>query len=74
MEPRRKTLLLGCALAIAGCAQSGLNLTPGGAGVSLPSSAARGDVPLRQGRGRYPGSGGPEIYVFQGQPDAATPR
>jgi uncharacterized repeat protein (TIGR03803 family) len=61
MEPRRKTLLLGCALAIAGCAQNGLNLTPAPAGNNAASVSQR------------TGSGGPEIYVFQGPPDAATP-
>lgn len=58
MQLIRKTLVLGCALAIAACAQSGLNLTPSGVGT--------GGVPLgRVHRGSGPSD--PGIYVFQGE-------
>jgi hypothetical protein len=63
MEFTRKILSLGCALAIAGCAQSGLNLTPAGATAGAASPA----------RWHHEsGSSDPAIYVFQGPPDATT--
>jgi len=55
-----RCLALSCALGVAGCAQGGLG----------PSQSAA----LPQGAHRGSSSGGPEIYVFQGTPDAGSPR
>jgi uncharacterized repeat protein (TIGR03803 family) len=54
-----KCLAFTCALGVAGCAQ----------GISPSQSGT-----LPQGVHRASSSGGPEIYVFQGTPDAAYPR
>ena len=76
MESNRKLLAVGCALAIAGCAQGNLGGSPGAlgsAGFSALPSLARSGARLAHLRGRS-GSLGPAIYVFAGQPDAATPQ
>lgn len=58
-----RLLALGCAIAIAGCAQGGSSM--------LPTS---GRAAVEAGRAhRNSGSKGPQIYVFQGQPDAFEP-
>ncbi|MBV9080788.1 MAG: hypothetical protein JO102_06685 [Elusimicrobia bacterium] len=75
MELLRKPLLLGCCLAVAGCAQGNLSgpgaLSPGG--LSALPSAPRAGMPTSRMK-RLSGSNGPQIYVFQGQPDAGTPQ
>lgn len=59
MPTTRRLLLVALALAVAGCARAGsLGALPAGA-----PAAERRDA----------GSGGPQIYVFAGQPDAASP-
>lgn len=64
MELMRKSLALGCALTIAGCAQ--------GSPVPVVPGTARSASLV--GLHRHSGSNGPQIYVFQGQPDAAAPQ
>lgn len=64
MELIRRFFALGCALSIAGCAQSGFGGSSGALGPGSQSvlpNAARSTA-------------GPEIYVFQGSPDAYSPQ
>lgn len=70
----QKSLALGCALGFAGCAQSGLGGSPGTVDPSLSVLPNAGGAGSRDGR-MHPlsSSGGPQIYVFQGSPDASTP-
>lgn len=73
MEFVRKSFLVGCTFAIAGCAQGGLSGSQsslGAAGLSALPSLARGEAPSKR---RGTGSDGPQIYVFQGTPDATNP-
>lgn len=74
MEFIRKSLAFGCALGIAGCAQSGFGGSSGALGQGgssmLPALGRTGAVERAH---RNSGSGHPEIYVFQGQPDAYAP-
>ncbi len=68
-----KLLALGCALGIAGCAQSGL----GGAGALGPGASALPGLArtgLPQGHGKRGSAVSPAIYLFGGQPDAGHPR
>lgn len=73
MEFARKWLALGCALGVAGCAQGGLGSSsgPGGASVLLPDGARIGATMGRMHRQSGPGV--PQIYIFQGTPDAESP-
>ncbi len=76
MELNRKLLAVGCALALAGCAQGNLAGSTGALGspgLSALPSVAHGGARLARLRGQS-GSIGPAIYVFAGQPDAATPQ
>jgi uncharacterized repeat protein (TIGR03803 family) len=76
-----KLLALGCALAVAGCAQGSLGGSPGAFGSSglsaLPatsSAAARaGRAPVLGAQARQASSGDPLLYDFQGDPDGANP-
>lgn len=68
-----KTLALGCAFSIAGCAQSGFGSSPGAlgpGGISTLPAATHAVSPLGKHRRT---SSGPEIYDFQGAPDAEAP-
>lgn len=75
MSSRLRSVALGCAVAVTGCAQSGFGgstgaLSPGGLSI-LPNGARAGSP--TQSMHRPSGSGGPQIYVFQGTPDAEEP-
>ena len=72
MDFIRRSLALGCAFGIAGCAQSGLGGSQSLAGglSALPSLQHTGSPP---GRVHRKNSTDPEIYVFQALPDAETP-
>ncbi len=75
MNSSSKLLALGCAIAVTGCAQGGFGNAPGALGQGgssmLPASERAGKAAGRAHRNS--GSSGPEIYVFQGQPDAYKP-
>lgn len=74
MELLRKSLIVGCALAVAGCAQGGLGGSPGAlgpAGLSPLPNMRAGAMPARLHRASQ---SDPEIYVFKGTPDAANPQ
>lgn len=66
-----RSIALGFAFGIAGCAQ-GAFVTPGNGGASLLPNVARVASPLGRMQ-RQTGSSGPQIYVFQALPDAQTP-
>jgi uncharacterized repeat protein (TIGR03803 family) len=76
MNLTRQSLTLGCILGFAGCAQGGFGGSPGALDHSalsmLPNPPAGGSPAGRMHR--RSGSAGPEIYVFQGQPDASAPQ
>jgi uncharacterized repeat protein (TIGR03803 family) len=70
-----KALALGCALGVAGCAQSGFGGGPGAlppSGLSTLQNPAGAGAPMGRNH-RRTGSQGPQIYVFQGTPDAEVP-
>lgn len=75
MNSGSKLLALGCAIAITGCAQGGFGNAPGALGQGgssvLPAAGRAGAAAGRAHRNS--GSNGPQIYVFQGQPDAFEP-
>src|SRR5579872_5362722 len=69
-----RLLALACTIAVTGCAQGGFGSAPGGPGQGgsiLPSSGGADKAAGHAYRGS--GSDNPEIYVFQGQPDAYKP-
>jgi uncharacterized repeat protein (TIGR03803 family) len=72
MNFTRISLALGCALNLAGCAQSGFGGSPNALapGASVLPGAAHATLPLGKHRRS---SGAPEIYVFAGYPDASAP-
>ncbi|MBV8531955.1 MAG: hypothetical protein JO104_11600, partial [Candidatus Eremiobacteraeota bacterium] len=72
MKSLLKPLALGSALAVAGCAQGAVGTMPGLPAAGAPSAIHDG------GRGKLPQmlirpAVSPAIYVFKGQPDAASP-
>jgi uncharacterized repeat protein (TIGR03803 family) len=69
-----KLLALGCVVAVAGCAQGGFGTSPGalGGGSSMLPASGRAGATVGLVH-RATGSSGPEIYVFQGPPDAEAP-
>src|SRR5579862_7370683 len=72
MNFTRISLALGCALNLAGCAQSGFGGSPNALapGASVLPGTAHATLPLGKHRRS---SGAPEIYVFAGYPDASAP-
>lgn len=69
-----RSIVFGCVVGVAGCAQSGF--APSGAlgpgGFSMLPNPTHAAVPLGRSH-RQSSSNGPEIYVFQGPPDAEAP-
>jgi uncharacterized repeat protein (TIGR03803 family) len=77
MTSIRKSLVLGCVLGIAGCAQNGAGSLPGALGPGGLSMLPNGPrAASSTGRlHRFSGSGGnPALYVFQGPPDGYQPQ
>jgi uncharacterized repeat protein (TIGR03803 family) len=72
-----KSLALGCAFAVAGCAQSSLGGSPGAFGPSglsaLPATSSAGRAPAFAVRGRHDTSTSPLLYDFTGDPDGGSP-
>ncbi len=74
MESLRKLLVLGCCLAVAGCAAQGTGMLPGAPGPSgLPTLRQPDRSPLVLGNAKRKSSGNPAIYLFKGEPDACCP-
>lgn len=76
MSSAFKSFALAGAFAIAGCSQSGFGSAPGALGAAggsmLPNTLQTG--PGLGRAHRHSGSTGPQIYVFQGYPDAGAPQ
>lgn len=68
-----KSLMIGCALALAACAQNGLSKSPGTLG-SSGLSALPGAALVATAGGRTHPLVAPAIYLFTGQPDANGPQ
>ena len=74
MESLRKLLVLGCCLAVAGCAAQGTGILPGAPGPSgLPTLRQPDRSPLVLGNAKRKTGGNPAIYLFTGEPDACCP-